>query len=48
MKKLRLDTETLEVAQFAVTEAQPVASPAVMTGLTGFCNTCYSACDWTV
>ena len=49
MKKQKLNMNALQVSSF---EPQPQAVPGpirMMTGQTGYCNTCMpTACNWTV
>lgn len=47
MTKLRLDIEALGVTSFEAGDAPACAREVVMTGTTGYCNTCYSVCNWT-
>ncbi len=49
MPRQKLDVSTLHVSSFEVQE-QPASTPVcVMTGTTGYCNTCEpTACNWTV
>jgi hypothetical protein len=49
MKKVRLDVDTLEVTRIEMTpdvEIRPLEG--LITGTSGYCNTCNTWCDWTV
>ena len=47
MAKLQLNVEALDVTSFEAGAASVGPREAVMTGTTGYCNTCYSICNWT-
>lgn len=48
MPQQKLDVNALDVSSFEVCE-QPEIPVCVMTGQSGYCNTCEpTACNWTV
>ena len=48
MTKQKLDVNTLEVNSFAPQEKAVTGPVPVMTGTSGYCNTCNTWCNWTV
>jgi hypothetical protein len=49
MTKTQLNVDSLQVTTFETVEAKDNSpEPVQRTGRTGYCNTCWGACDWTV
>ena len=46
MKKLQLDLDALKVTSFEVANSTAAPKNVLMTGATGYCNTCVQPCYW--
>lgn len=49
MSKMQLNVDALQVTSFEVAAAvDTTPQPVQRTGRTGYCNTCWGVCDWTI